>query len=282
MIITLALYSFKRFLDSIKKDFDKDYTVLNQKDIEGVFDKNPKEFLPILCSAVVDHKEFEGKKYQTKYPFDAEIGHDGFRKAYIADKLGLKSINYDNESIELAVPILDELTSFKEPAYVQIMGWNSLSTIEKINANTVDDEKIRDAFNHSTSSSIGALLFLHNTKDTPRKTSAKELIMEGMNAKHHDPKALFTYYAFENKIKPSYQLFEQLEKNEYTSDIKRILSLGFFGENDFDNGMKMIGLSPPFWKGTPHAKIAKRLKEVCDINYNYNLISMIGAFDSMD
>lgn len=254
-----------------RKRFDEQNTVLNQKSIEELLQQEDvHNTLEVLRSAVVDHKKVGGNAYYTDYPPEMQLGHDGFRRATIADGIGNYACKMEKEDLFVAVKILDKLTDINtERKYTQILAWNSLGRIVKNQPSIIDHEKVRELFNYSVASSVGALLFLDQMLDTSRQEAAKNLIIEGTrSARYTLTRVLFCYYA--NKKQG---FGNPVEK--YAKDFFKAIQKGYrFDQDDFNEGLRQIGMSVPFWENTGALRIAERLYSIYICR---DLIAAIGA-----
>ncbi len=278
MVISTYLYLRRAYLRKVRRDFDKHNRVLRQADIERILEGgDTRTALRVFRSAVVDHQKVDGIPYHTKYPSNAHIGHDRFRKAFIADGIGGYGDALEETDLSDAVLILDKLTDVEtEPEHTQILAWNSLGRLARSHPGVIEHEKkrAREAFAYSTASSLGALLFLDHLLGASEREVARELIEDGIRlASHSVPRALLCYYA--NKTPGLDNPSEQDPDTPYNVR-KFILAVQggcVFDQGDFNEGLRLIGFKPPFWEGTPEAEVVKRVAQRCG-----DLIPAIGAF----
>lgn len=281
--ISLSLYLYSLYQDKVQKAFDENNKVLSQKDVEALLLQEDKQkTLRIFRSAIVDHVNVEGLPYYLSYPVNGIFCHDTFKRAVIADSIGNYTEHLQGEELSEAVLILDHLINPRtERGYVQILAWNSLGRIGMRFPNLIENkkEKVKDAFNYSTASSLGALMFLDRMLETSQQELARCLIIEGMrSAKYSEPKALYSYYVYKSTC-----FDNPLEENLKTGyDIKCFLSSiqqnYSFNQDDFNEGLKYVGIitgkqDPSFFIGTPHLDVAKRVVNLCG-----DYIAAIGAF----
>lgn len=258
-----------------RKKFDEQNTVISQKSIEELLEQEDlHKTLEILRSAVIDHKKVNGNVYYTNYPPEMQLGSDGFRRATIAAGIGNYACKMEKEELLVAVKILDKLTDINtEEKYTQILAWNSLGRIVKNHPGIIGHEKVRELFNYSAPSLVGALLFLDQMLETSRQEAAKIIIEGARSARYTLSRALFCYYAnkkqgFGNPV------------DKYAKDFFSAIQKGYrFDQDDFNEGLKQIGMRLPLWENTPALGIAKRLYSIYICR---NLIAAIGALWRQD
>ena len=291
MIYTLSLILKDKKLKRIEKNFSKKNKVLNQKEIYELLN-DFKHSLPIFESAVASHKPVDGVPYYTFPPiYGSFAGHDNFRKAAIAEGVGLNKDQISKEDLPQVYSILDSLSPLnKGNARTKILAWNSLGKVGTVYPEVFEKEegRVREALNLSkdinatsyldNSNHLGATLFLEPLLNTSNQGQVENLLQDVLlNSDSIGAKAMLTYLSKVNGLKLEKIVPFSCLENSLVEFYNQLKPMNFFNSEEISKGHQLCGIVSkgdlPLWPNTLHEKYINRT-----ISAARSYSSALGAF----